>query len=131
MVAYLRRPLGTTSWLGLPVLAVAALALFPTQGGPTVCPFALLTGLGCPGCGLTRAAAALVRGDLMAAWDFHPLILVATAWAVATWAIGLLRRRGRPIQIPPQVVNRLLSMTGLVFVVTWLIRLVSGTLPPV
>jgi uncharacterized protein DUF2752 len=37
------------------------------------CPIAMLTGLPCPGCGLTRAALALVTGDLAGALALHPL----------------------------------------------------------
>lgn len=110
---------------------MTALAAFPAHGGPTVCPFALLTGMACPGCGLTRAAAALVRGDVGAAWEFHPLVLLAVAWAIGTWTVGLLRRRGHPVPIAGRLVNRLLSLTGFTFVATWLIRMVSGTLPQV
>jgi Protein of unknown function (DUF2752) len=37
------------------------------------CPFAELFGLPCPGCGLTRAAWALLRGDFRGALSLHPL----------------------------------------------------------
>lgn len=37
------------------------------------CVFADVTGLPCPGCGMTRAAAAWLRGDIPAALRFHPL----------------------------------------------------------
>jgi hypothetical protein len=41
-----------------------------------LCPFALLTHHPCPGCGLTRATLALLRGHLAEALDFHPLVLI-------------------------------------------------------
>ncbi|HEY0505912.1 MAG TPA: DUF2752 domain-containing protein [Lysobacter sp.] len=41
------------------------------------CVFHLLTGLHCPGCGLTRALHALARGDIAGAWAMHPLLLAA------------------------------------------------------
>ncbi len=37
------------------------------------CPIKALTGVSCPGCGMTRAWLSLLRGDLAAAWDYHPL----------------------------------------------------------
>lgn len=40
------------------------------------CPFHLLTGLDCPGCGVTRMCLALLRLDLSAAWAANPGMLV-------------------------------------------------------
>lgn len=40
------------------------------------CTFHRLTGLHCPGCGMTRAAAALAHGDLAAAFRFNPVGMV-------------------------------------------------------
>lgn len=40
------------------------------------CPFHLLTGLDCPGCGVTRMCLALLRLDLSAAWSANPGMLV-------------------------------------------------------
>lgn len=90
-----------------------------------------MTGVGCPGCGLTRAGASLVRGDLVAAWAFHPLVFVAAGWLAGIWTVGWLRRRGRDVGLSPLLVGRLLNLTGLAFLATWVIRLVAGTLPPV
>lgn len=90
-----------------------------------------MTGMACPGCGLTRAASALLRGDLVAAWEFHPLVLVALSWATGAWVIGYIRRRGRDVDIPSRIVSRLLNLTALALVATWLLRLFTGTLPPV
>ncbi|HCN78195.1 MAG TPA: hypothetical protein DIT13_13495 [Verrucomicrobiales bacterium] len=51
------------------------------------CVFADVTGLPCPGCGMTRAASALLRGEWAEAWRFHPF---AFAFAV----IGLFAAAG-------------------------------------
>jgi hypothetical protein len=52
--------------------------------GPTVCPFKLLTGFPCPGCGTTRAVAALLDGRLSDSIGFNPLgatfVLAAFLW---------------------------------------------------
>ena len=53
------------------------------------CLFANVTGLPCPGCGMTRAMGALVRGDWNAAVQFHPFApgLVLFAFLVAFVAL--------------------------------------------
>jgi hypothetical protein len=47
-----------------------------------LCPVALLLHVPCPGCGLSRAAFALLRGDTHAAFAAHPLVFVALPAAV-------------------------------------------------
>lgn len=49
----------------------------PTKAGFfPVCPLYSLTGLACPGCGLTRGFHALLHGDIVTALDFNALIPV-------------------------------------------------------
>lgn len=118
-------------WLALPAAATAGLAVVPITSGPTLCPFALITGTACPGCGLTRAAASLARGDLASALTLHPLILLVALWALGWWVTGFVRRRGREVRLDPGLVNRLLVASGVAFIALWLVRLGTGTLPPV
>ena len=40
------------------------------------CPIRFLTGISCPGCGMTRAWISVLKGDLHAAFSFHPLFLI-------------------------------------------------------
>jgi hypothetical protein len=115
-----------------PFLGVAALlAIQPSDDGPTICPIALLTGVPCPGCGMTRAASALLRGDLTLALDYHPLIPLIAVLTVAGWAWWLLRRTGRVKPMSNRVLNLGLIGVGVSLVAVWLLRLAAGTLPPV
>jgi len=41
------------------------------------CAFHFVTGLHCPGCGLTRMLHALVHGDVARAWSMNPLAMIA------------------------------------------------------
>ena len=54
-----------------------AYALFCGLTGLSLpCPFHALTGLWCPGCGMTRMCLSLLRGDLSAAWASNPALMV-------------------------------------------------------
>jgi hypothetical protein len=115
-----------------PALVMGLLALaHPGDDGPTVCPFALLTGVACPGCGMTRAAAALVRGDLTTAVGYHPMVIVFAVLGMGAWVWYLLRRSGRAGPIPPRLVNVVLIGTGVMLLGVWAARAATGTLPPV
>jgi len=41
------------------------------------CPFRLLTGFNCPGCGVTRALHQILHGDFYTAFTLNPLFLLA------------------------------------------------------
>lgn len=115
-----------------PTLAVAILAVVPaTEDGPTVCPFALFTGTACPGCGMTRAASRLIRGDFAAAMSFHPLVPAIVVVALGGWIWLLLRRTGRVQPLSNRVLNGILIATLVGLIGVWIARLATGTLPPV
>jgi hypothetical protein len=39
---------------------------------PLFCPFKTLTGIPCPGCGMTRALLSMTKGDFLGATNFNP-----------------------------------------------------------
>jgi hypothetical protein len=62
------------------------------------CLFAKITGLPCPGCGMTRAVASLLRGRWLEAVQYHPfapgfvllgLPVVVCAFAPSVWREGI------------------------------------------
>jgi hypothetical protein len=62
-----------------------------------VCPLLALTGMACPGCGLTRGFHALLHGDLITAIDFNALIFVWAAilgWVTLSLAVLAVRGYG-------------------------------------
>ena len=118
--------------LAAPLLGLVALAvLTPSDEGPTICPFALCTGTACPGCGMTRAASSLVHGDVGRALRYHPLVLLVMAQLLIGWAWFALARMGRVRPPGGRVVNAALIVTGVALLAVWVVRLASGTLPPV
>lgn len=60
-----------------------------------VCPLRAMTGLDCPGCGMTRSLRALTQGDLALAIDHNLLLVVALPFLVVGWALWLARSLGR------------------------------------
>jgi hypothetical protein len=67
---------------GVTAVTLLAAMLVPldwVQDGPLLCPFRLLTGLPCPGCGMTRSVVALAHGDLQSSLFYHPLGVVVAA----------------------------------------------------
>lgn len=88
---------GWLAALGLTAI-VGARAIDPAlaESGPVICPFRLLTGLPCPGCGLTRSWIYLMHGQWGEGFAVNPFGAVALA-AVLTLISGvvLAHARGR------------------------------------
>jgi hypothetical protein len=119
----------------LPLLAgplvLAVLAIKPATTGPTICPFALTTGHACPLCGGTRAASALLRGQLGDAWTLYPMIFVVAPLAAFGWIAWLGVSRGWWDAPSSRSTNRFALMLGVAIAGVWLWRAFTGTLPPV
>ena len=100
-------------------------------GLPAVpCPIATFTPTHCPGCGLSRAIGALVRGDLPASLHFHALAFPFLVGGLLIAAAAVLPRGARERLVSRvQRVELRTCVTGLVLVGTiayWLFRLASG-----
>lgn len=65
-------------WL---TIVAGSVCLFFLEPGKSlllpICPFRALTGFTCPGCGSTRGMHQLLHGNLGAAFEFNPLLLLA------------------------------------------------------
>ncbi|MGH9578069.1 MAG: DUF2752 domain-containing protein, partial [Terriglobales bacterium] len=69
-----------------------------TAGFYPICPFLSLTGWYCPGCGSLRALHQLLHGNLGAAFDLNPLLVVALPFVAIEILARLLNRPGwRPL----------------------------------
>lgn len=71
------------------IIAAAALYAFFMNvllGG--TCPIKLLTGIPCPGCGMTRALFCLFTGNWALSFQMHPLAVV---WAVFGLYLAIMR----------------------------------------
>jgi hypothetical protein len=84
------------------VLAVAGMGFAAIYFNPVTagffpqCPLHAMTGLNCPGCGLTRGFHALFQGDLLTALHFNALLpIYALIFGYLFTAMFLLAVRGR------------------------------------
>ncbi len=68
---------------GPPVALIAVVALVVSGALPFECPVRAALGVPCPGCGMTRATHLLFHGELRAALQMHPLVLVLGPWCAA------------------------------------------------
>jgi len=109
----LNRP-STGRWVALGAAAFAATVAWIGPERLHVLPgcfFHAWTGLLCPGCGSTRALAALTRGDLVAAMGFNPF---TASFLLALPVLLLARRAGfRP---PPLLVWSGVATLGIFWV---------------
>lgn len=58
-------------WVIMGIIAYFVVLRTFFHGG---CPWVLITGMPCPGCGLTRAGICLLHFDFVGAWKIHPFI---------------------------------------------------------
>jgi hypothetical protein len=112
------------------VFAVSA-AWSPTGlPGFVLCPFRALTGLPCPGCGMTRAFCAIGHGDFAGAFGFNPLAPFVFAAALLVWAHALAtvlkldpaRAALERLKPTPRGARVMLAVT----LVWWVVRLCVG-----
>lgn len=59
------------------------------DGHQTICPFRALTGLPCPGCGITRSLVFLYRGDLLTSLRYHLFGIPTALFCAAVVAVSM------------------------------------------
>ncbi len=77
------------------VFTLVMLAMPPEGLGVELCPSRMITRAPCPGCGMTRCGANLVRGRLRRAAQLHPLGFVVAPAIAALGVLAFLPRRWR------------------------------------
>ena len=86
-------------WAGLILGIGLAYAVFVRLSGLSIpCPVHALTGLLCPGCGVTRMCMALLALDFPAAWSANPVLLLLLPILAALLARQAVQyvKSGRP-----------------------------------
>ena len=107
-------------------LTVGAIALFVLEPGKSPflpgCPFRALTGFTCPGCGTTRALHQLLHGNLLAAFQFNPLLILSLPfllYALLRYTNSVLR--GQPINRNSLAAKYIWALFGIVLFF-WIFR---------
>ena len=82
----IRHPVPFSVVAGAAWLLCALQAATGVGEGLVLCPFRLLTGHRCPGCGMGHAVVSAMRGEWIQSLRYHPLglalLVVWTAWLV-------------------------------------------------
>lgn len=82
------------------------------------CPIHFITGINCPGCGMSRALFRVLQLDFAGAFLFHPLWWVLLVWAV----FWFLRESAR---ISPRTYNSFFWCFAIMFLAVYLFRLLD------
>lgn len=120
-------PAPRTAGLGPPlvVAAIGVLLLAGVLDGLWACPFKRVTGIPCPGCGMTRAVRLVLHGDLAGATAMHPLVWLAIPLGVGFVLLetrGYLRERRWGLALRP-LWARVVAFAALgLLVLVWLAR---------
>lgn len=99
------------------VLFVAWLALYLLDIG---CVFRLMTGVPCPGCGMTRAWLAALRLDFAAAFAYHPLF-----WAVPIAFVLAFVREEMASGKVKRGIDIVVATLCVPVIAVWIVRLVN------
>lgn len=111
--------------LGVLVLAAAAYMLRETGGAHWMpgCIFRKVTGLDCPGCGMTRATYAMLHGDLLAAFRFNPVGMILLPLAMIGVGIEIIGWvRGKPLPFRLRVGRWGATFFATVVILWWILR---------
>lgn len=80
------------------------------------CPIKFLTGVSCPGCGMTRAWASVLALDFAHAFVYHPLFLLGPAVPVVACLQPYISQRAFTVA---------LVVIAVLFVVCWAVRMLA------
>ena|SRR5215813_5250707 len=96
-----------TVWIFVVGVATYLFLIDPAGGvGYPSCPFRMLTGLQCPGCGSSRALHQLMHGHPVSAFELNPLLVVLLpliAFALLSVSRSLIDDKRKDVHIPPPV----------------------------
>lgn len=78
------------------------------------CPLRFMTGIPCPGCGMTRAVRYALQLDFVSAWHYHPLFFLTPLMLL----LFLFES-----YVPPKIIRGFWTSIIVLFLLTYLLRL--------
>lgn len=100
-------------------ISLAAFVAFAWLTTGTSCVVRSITGLPCPGCGLTRAILAALQGNLAEAFRLHPLFWLAPLILLAMLLLLIVQ----PEQLSSRRANRIWLVLAAVYILVYIIRM--------
>ena len=117
------RAVTTLVWPAMLVAAPLKLSVFSEV---PICAFRGVTGQPCPLCGGTRACAALVEGNFLAAWQMNPGLMPLLALAFAhTVQLAYEALTARRVSQRWRIGAQLWKGAGFIFLTLWIMRLLG------
>lgn len=86
------------------------------------CFFKSTIGMPCPGCGSTRAAVALLHGEISLALKWHPLIFVSLILLPALLIVSALERF-KLVQLKQGVISKIFIVLIILYLVVYIVRM--------
>lgn len=95
----------TKNWQFIALWAAFMIASVVFPGSPAdgivFCPFRGLTGLSCPGCGMTRSCTHFMHGDFWSSIEYHPMGWLLITWMTTSALLRVVENvRGRSLDLP-------------------------------
>jgi Protein of unknown function (DUF2752) len=121
--------------LVFPLLVLGVFAVFFLRYRPDFvlglarCPLKDVTGIPCPTCGSTSAAAALAVGDLASAWSANPLLVFVViaflVWATASLLATAIPRLRYSVDLGSREERAASILAALVLLLAWIRQLLN------
>lgn len=102
--------------LGIVGFVAICLVLYVTKIG---CPIKFLTGISCPGCGLTRAGLAAIQFHFTEAFSYHPLFFLIPVIVLLVFFENYIKDK--------PIFNIFLIGCAVAFIAVYIIRLIDTT----
>lgn len=100
--------------ISISIIIIIILVMYLT--GTEICLLKKVSGIPCPGCGMTRAIFSFLKFNIKEAFFYHPLFLLPFIWTVVTIVFYIKK-------IDKSRYFLFLVITIIIFISTWILRL--------